>query len=139
MQQIHFDNIEIGTELEPINVKMIEHLDLVRYAGASGDFNPIHIDEQKARSYGLNGTIAHGMYMMGQLSRICIKWAPQSSITNYNVKFKAMGIPGESLICKGKIKRKLEQDGNKKIVISVHAENPEGEIKLSGDFTVLAK
>ncbi|HNI96907.1 MAG TPA: MaoC/PaaZ C-terminal domain-containing protein, partial [Leptospiraceae bacterium] len=67
---IKFESVEVGTELPSISVGPVTHADLVRYAGASGDFNPIHNDKEFAIANGLDGTIAHGMYVMAQIGRL---------------------------------------------------------------------
>lgn len=66
-------SIQIGTELPPLNVT-ITRADLVRYAGASLDFNPIHWSDRVATSVGLPGVIAHGMFTMALASRLVTEW-----------------------------------------------------------------
>ena len=64
MQRIKYDDFQKGDEIPELKIGPIEHMDLVKYAGASGDFNPIHTDPVFAKDAGLDGTIAHGMYIM---------------------------------------------------------------------------
>ncbi len=72
--------------------------DIVRYAGASGDFNPIHYDQERARSFGLPGVIAHGMLSMGVLARVLGEAAPPGSqLERYGVRFRAMVEPHDLL------------------------------------------
>jgi acyl dehydratase len=70
----------------------------VRYAGASGDFNPIHIDEEFARSVGLPGRILHGLWTMAQVARAHTEAAggPQA-LRSLSVQFRGMGVMGEEL------------------------------------------
>jgi len=137
MKTIKFDDVNQGEEIPSIEFGPIKQMDLVRYAGASGDFNPIHTDPTLAKEYGLDGTIAHGMYIMSQLSRVCSNWINPNQVSNYNVKFRGMAIPGETIICTGKIKRKTEKEGKRTILVALQAANSEGDIKVSGDFTVI--
>jgi acyl dehydratase len=134
--RISFDSIEVGTELPSLKVKPVTHADLVRYAGASGDFNPIHNDKDFAIANGLDGTIAHGMYVMAQLGRLCTNWVDQRQMKFFGVKFKAMTKLGQTLTCKGTVKKKKEENGEKLITVSVEAIDENGEVKASGDVII---
>ena len=117
-----YDSVEKGTELPPRSYR-VTRLDLVRYAGASGDFNIIHWNERAARSVGLPNVIAHGMYTMAQAGRFVTEWAggDPGAVTDFGVRFSAMvpvpdddpssGEPGGATIeISGKVLEKL--DGN---------------------------
>lgn len=136
MARLEFDKIEVGMELPSIQVPPVTHAALVRYAGASGDFNPIHNDPEFARNAGLDGTIAHGMYVMAQIGRLCTSWADQKDIRFFGVKFKAMTKLGEKLICVGVVKKKKEENGEKLVTVTVEAKNEAGEVKAGGDLIV---
>jgi acyl dehydratase len=86
-----YEDIEPGTEIPPKSYQATR-LDLVRYAGASGDFNIIHWNERVARSVGLPNVIAHGMYTMAQAGRYITEWAggDPGAVTQFNVRFSAM-------------------------------------------------
>lgn len=136
MSKIEYDAIEVGSELPKLECEVIKHANLVRYAGASGDFNPIHNDPDFAKSVGLDGTIAHGMYVMAQVGRLCTAWADQKQIRAFGVKFKAMTKPGQKLICSGKVKRKKDENGEKLITVAVEAADESGEVKAAGDLVI---
>lgn len=136
MDRIKFDSYEKGDSIPELKSGPIGHMDLVRYAGASGDFNPIHTDPDFAKKVGLGGTIAHGMYVMAQLGRLCSNWAPQDQIQSFGVKFKGMTKPGQILSLTGKIKRKKEDD--KSIAVSVQAAIDDGTVVVTGDLVVIA-
>jgi acyl dehydratase len=136
MAKLNFDKLEVGQEITPISVPKITHAHLVRYAGASGDFNPIHNDPDFAKANGLDGTISHGMYVMAQIGRLCTSWADQKDIRFFGVKFKAMTKLGETLTCYGTIKRKKEENGEKLVTVTVEAKNEAGEVKAGGDLIV---
>ncbi len=72
--------------LEP-KVFTVTRADLVRYAEASGDHNPIHQDEEVARSVGLPGVIAHGMYTMALAARAVAEWFPGAEVVSFGCKF----------------------------------------------------
>jgi acyl dehydratase len=80
-------DVEVGTEL-PAQTFMITRADLVRYAGASGDFNVIHWNQRVARSVGLPDVIAHGMYTMALAARVVTDWAGDPArVVEYGVRF----------------------------------------------------
>jgi acyl dehydratase len=81
------DTVEKGTELPPLSLR-VTRADLVRYAGASGDFNPIHWSDRVASSVGLPGVIAHGMLTMALAGRLVTQWAGDpANVRSYGVRF----------------------------------------------------
>ena len=93
-----------GDELEPLRVTPDKYL-TIRYAGASGDFNPIHIDEEFARQVGLPGRILHGLYSMAQVARALTDagGGPQS-LRRLSVQFRGMGLPEHELTVTGTVR-----------------------------------
>jgi acyl dehydratase len=71
----------------PTQVFTVTRADLKRYAGASGDHNPIHQDENVATSVGLPGVIAHGMYTMALAARAVATWFPEAEVVSFGCKF----------------------------------------------------
>lgn len=85
---LRFDAVTVGDELPPIAVEL-QRSDLIRYAGASGDFNVIHWDERSAQAVGLPDVIAHGMLTMGQALRVVTDWlGDPGRVLEYGVSFK---------------------------------------------------
>jgi acyl dehydratase len=81
------EELEIGTQLPPLTVRFTRER-LVRYAGASADFNPIHYSEHFARQAGLPGVIAHGMLTMGAALRVVTNWVGDPSrVISYSARF----------------------------------------------------
>src|SRR4029450_6343391 len=112
----------------PEVAETIERLDLVRYAGASGDFNPIHWNDEVARAVGLPGGIAHGMYSMAVATRMVTgAVADPAAIKRLKVRFSAMIEPGQTLTAKGEV---AEVDG-RRVLVRFHAEDEKGEKVLS--------
>ncbi len=112
----------------PEVAETIERLDLIRYAGASGDFNPIHWNDEVAKAVGLPGVIAHGMYSMGIAARMISGWAGDpAAVKRLKVRFSAMIEPGQTLTAKGEV---AEVDGSR-ILVRFHAEDEKGEKVLS--------
>jgi acyl dehydratase len=89
MASLSYDDVEPGTELPPQEFQ-VQRRDLVRYAGASGDFNVIHWNERVATSVGLPNVIAHGMLTMALAGRFVSEWAGDpGAVTDFGVRFSA--------------------------------------------------
>ncbi|MFJ9338391.1 MaoC family dehydratase [Streptomyces sp. NPDC101733] len=85
--KIQYDEVEVGTELPGASFPVTRAM-LVRYAGASGDFNPIHWNEKFAKEVGLPDVIAHGMFTMAEAIRVVTDWAGDpGSVVEYGVRF----------------------------------------------------
>jgi acyl dehydratase len=124
--------VEVGTEL-PERVFRVTRADLVRYAGASGDFNPIHWNDRIATSVGLPGVIAHGMFTMALACRAVTAWAGDpGAVEEYHVRFgRPVVVPdddaGAEVTVRGKVGALLE-DGRLRIDLTV---TTDGEKVLS--------
>jgi acyl dehydratase len=119
--------VQVGDALPEV-ADTIERLDLIRYAGASGDFNPIHWSDEIARAVGLPGVIAHGMYSMAVAARMVSGWAGDpAAIKRLKVRFSAMIEPGQTLTAKGEV---AEVD-NGRVLVRFHAEDEKGDKVLS--------
>jgi acyl dehydratase len=134
-----FDSIHEGDELPSLTKPKITQLQLIKYAGASGDFNPIHTIPDKARESGLDGTIAHGMLVMGILGQMMSDWAGVKNVVKFGVSFKAITRPGDVLSAQGTVKRKYEEDGKKLLDCALSVRDAKGEIKVEGKVTVRAE
>ena len=124
--------VEVGTELPELVVR-VTRADLVRYAGASGDFNPIHWNERVATSVGLPGVIAHGMFTMALAARAVSGWTGDpAALVEYNVRFgRPVLVPdddeGAEITVRGKVGALLE-DGRARVDLTVTSD---GEKVLS--------
>jgi acyl dehydratase len=111
-----YDEVEVGTEIAARSYQL-KRVNLVKYAGASGDFNIIHWNERVAKSVGLPDVIAHGMLTMAQAGNFVTEWTGDpGAVVEFGVRFSAMvPVPdddeGATVVISGKIARKL--DGNK--------------------------
>ena len=136
---LDFDTLAIGDELPPLTTGPITETQLVRYAGASGDFNPIHTVPDVAKSVGLDGIIAHGMLIMAYAGQMLTDWAGPNTLRRFKVRFSGMTVPGESVICEGKVTRIVLDDLSGEALVegrlTVKGVDDES-LKLKGDFTV---
>ena len=97
-----------------------------RYAGASGDFNPIHIDKEFAQQVGLPSTILHGLWSMAQVARACTNAAggDPRSLKRLSVQFRGMGFPEQEIVVTGGVKE--ERDG--RVVLEAQAAQGDNRI-----------
>ncbi|GAA2330622.1 MaoC family dehydratase [Streptomyces sparsogenes] len=94
--KVSYDDVEVGTEL-PAQEFPVTRATLVRYAGASGDFNPIHWNEKFAKEVGLPDVIAHGMFTMAEAGRVVTDWVGDpAAVVEYGVRFtKPVVVPND--------------------------------------------
>ena len=127
---------EIGDQLPPLTLRPINQDDLVLYANASGDQNPIHINQNFAKKSGLPNVIAHGMLIMSYLGRLLTNFIPQSSIKNFTVQFSNMTHLNQALVCKGKVVERSLVDNKEMIRVKLIVEDMEGQKKLLGHSSI---
>jgi acyl dehydratase len=114
-EQVTYESIETGAELPPVTYP-VSRLSLVKYCGASGDFNVIHWNERIAKSVGLPDVIAHGMFTMAQAGRFVTDWAgPQAVVTDFGVRFSSMVVvpdddAGATIDVSGQVEEKLDDN-----------------------------
>ena len=135
--KLKYDDISTGDEA-PVVSHALTRTDLVRYAGASGDFNPMHTDEVAAKEAGLPSVFGHGMFAMGFLGRAVTDWAGAGNLKVYGVRFTKQTWPGETLSTRVVVSDKEVTEEGKIITAEVALLNQDGEVKLSGKTQVLA-
>ncbi len=136
MEKLDFDKIEAGFELPSLKKEPITQQQLVRYAGAAGDFNQIHTVPEYAKQAGLDGTIAHGMLIMGMLGQMITNFAGIAAVKKYGVSFKSMTRPGDILTAGGVVRRKYEKEGKKFIDCKVYIQDENKDVKVDGKLTI---
>jgi acyl dehydratase len=134
---LRFDDVQVGDEAPAISHEL-GRTDLVRYAGASGDYNPMHTDEVAAQKAGLPSVFGHGMFSMGLLGRALTDWAGPGNLANYKVRFTKQTWPGETLTTSVTVTDKREDGGRKLLDVEVALTNQDGEGKLAGSATLIA-
>lgn len=83
-------NIQIGDSLQNLQLPPVSRMDLIKYSGASNDYNPIHTIDDEAHKAGLPGVIAHGMWTMGNLAKLFTPFYEQGFIQTYSIRFRNM-------------------------------------------------
>ena len=135
--QPRFDSLQVGDAIPALTKPAIGPVQLALFAGASGDHNPIHLDDAAAKAGGLPGVIAHGMLSMAFLGQLLTAWVPQRRIRSFSTRFAAMAYPGDVITCRGTVAAKREADGEKLVDLEITAENQKGEKTLLGQATVV--
>ncbi|RID88468.1 3-hydroxyacyl-ACP dehydratase [Peribacillus asahii] len=124
--------MEIGYQFEPLHKEEITHSQLVRYAGASGDFNPIHTVVPFAESAGLGGVIAHGMLVKGFVGQAIGQWFSTKDLVKFSTRFRAMTRPGEKITVQGSV---VDETADRWIC-QAEAVNEAGEVKVKSSFEI---
>jgi acyl dehydratase len=129
------EDVREGQELPQVVVERLTRTDLVRYAGASGDFNPIHHDEEFAKSAGNPTVFGHGMLTAGFVARCISDFVGPENLRRYRVRFATRVWPGDTITCRGKVLKVYDEDGEPRIDGEVSATTQKGEVAVSGTFT----
>lgn len=135
-RKLYFENIRIGDELPAMAKTPIDRVQLARYAGATGDFNPVHVDEVAARAAGMPSVVAPNTIGMGFLSQLVGDWARGAQVKRLSCRFSRMLWPGDTLVCKGRVADRHGQEGRYFLELDVWAENQKGELAIRGNVTL---
>jgi peroxisomal enoyl-CoA hydratase 2 len=130
----YWEDVKEGDALPEVKVANLTRTDFVKYAGASGDFNPIHHDQTFAEASGNPTVFAMGMLNAGILSRVVTAFAGRPNVRRYKVRFATRVWPGDDIVCRGRVTKKLAQGGEKLVEGELEAVNQKGETLISGSF-----
>jgi acyl dehydratase len=106
-----------GTVCAEAQVGPITRTDIARYAGAGGDFNPIHVDEEFAHAAGMPSVFSHGLFSAGLVAQYLAHWVGPENVRRYGVRFTGQVWPGDTLTLSGQVTG-LDDDGNAEIELS---------------------
>ncbi len=124
--------LAVGTQIPEVRVTPDKYL-TVRYAGASGDFNPIHVDEEFARTVGLPGRILHGLWTMAQVARAQTEaTGGPEHLRRLSVQFRGMGVPEQEVVVRGTVRE--ARDG--RVVVDTVAVQADKEIIRNAEAEV---
>jgi acyl dehydratase len=133
-QKLFFEDVNEG-DTAPAFSHELTRTDLVQYAGASGDFNPMHSDEVVAQAAGLPSVFGHGMFTMGILGKALTDYVGVGNLKRYSVRFTKQTWPGEMLTTMVTVAKKYEDDGEHRVDLECEVVNQDGEPKVSGSAT----
>jgi acyl dehydratase len=128
--------VAVGDTGPPFGIGPITRTDIVRYAGASGDFNPIHHDEPFARSAGLPSVMAHGMLSAGILASFVTRWFGVGAVRRYRVRFRERVWPGDVLCAEGRVTRIFDGAGERRAELELALRRQDGQPVVTGTAEV---
>jgi acyl dehydratase len=133
---LYFEDVKEG-DAAPVKRHTLTRTDLVRYAGASGDYNPMHHDEVLATAAGQPSVFGHGMFSMGVLGTALTDFVGAGNVTNYKVRFSRQTWPGEELATTIVVRGKRVEDGRHLVDLECSLANADGEVKVVGEATAV--
>lgn len=126
---------ETGQELDSLTLPAVDRLTLIKYAGASGDYNPIHTVDQMAIDLGLPGLIQHGMLTMAEVGRLFSPYLDHGFLSEFQARFKGMVFLGDVLTVGGKVTGVAETQNGKAYKFDIYSRNQKGEDVATGKAT----
>ena len=136
VENLYWEDVAEGQEL-PALVKQPSKRQLVKYAGASGDFYEVHYDKDFAVEIGLPGLIVHGALKNAFLGHLVTKWmGPDGDLKRLACQYRGMDIPGTPVTAKGVVTKKYQEQGADLVDCDIWLENEKGEKTTPGSATV---
>ena len=128
-------DLSVGAELPTRTFGPLTRTDFVRYQGASGDFNPIHHDEEFARSAGFETVFSVGMLQAGLLATYCTDVLGAANIRRFKVQFREQVWPGDRLTAYGRVTRVYEADEEPRVDLEITMTRENGGVAIKGEAT----
>jgi acyl dehydratase len=129
-------DIDVGATRTLEIVDNLTRTQIVQYAGASGDYNPLHTDDRFTTEIaGYPSVFAHGMLTMGMTGRVLTDWFGVEGLTSYGVRFVKQVWPGDALTATATVTAIREEDGARLADLTVETKNQDGDVVLSGTAT----
>ena len=145
---LYWEDVKVDDEVTPLT-KVATTQRLVKWAGASGDFNPLHYDDSFAASQGVSKPIVTGQLKRAWLIQLITDWiGEEGTLKKFSCHFRAVDYPrpmetmtepqeGETWQCKGKVTKKYVKDGKHYLGCNIWVENGKGEVTTNGKATVI--
>ena len=135
--KIFFEDVNEGDSIPEFVTKPLEEIQFVMYAGASGDFNPLHTVHSFGEKAGFGGVIGHGMLSMALAGRALTNWLGHKALKKFGVNFRSVTLPRDVITVKGTVTKKYTEGGNNLIDIDLLAQNQRGESVVVGNATAV--
>ena len=133
---LHANQIKAGDTHEEQLVENLTRTQIVQYAGASGDYNPLHTDDAyTTKIAGYPSVFAHGMLTMGMTGKMLTNYVGDGRLVRYGVRFTSQVWPGDSLVAKATVEHVREEDGQHFVELTVSTTNQDGTVVVSGSAT----
>ena len=134
-KEVFFEDINEGDNIPEFVTDPLTELQFVIYAGASGDFNPLHTVHSYGEKAGFGGVIGHGMLSMALTGRAVTDWVGPKAVKKFGVDFRAVTLPKDVITVKGTVSKKYTQEGDNCVDVDLVAENQRGEKVIVGNAT----
>ena len=132
------NEVKVGDTYTETVVEDLKRTQLVMYAGASGDYNPLHTDDLYTKEIaGYPGVFAHGMLSMGMTARMLTNFVGDGRLTKYGVRFTNQVWPGDSLHASATVEAVRQEDGKRFVDLSVSTKNQHGVEVIRGSATAV--
>jgi len=135
-RQLYFEAVKVGDELPPLVKPPVDRSQIARFAGATGDFGPLHVDEPFARNAGFPSVLVPGMLAMAFLGELVTDWLRGARVRRFGARFVKIVWPGDVVTVRGRVAdRRFEAGGRYAVDIEVWGENQRGELVVRGAVT----
>ena len=129
-------DVKVGDTKSLVLVDDLTRTQIVQYAGASGDYNPLHSDDRFTKEIaGYPSVFAHGMLTMGMTGRVLTDWFGVEGLASYGVRFVKQVWPGDTLTATATVTAVREEDGAALADLTVETKNQDGDVVMSGTAT----
>lgn len=133
---LHANQLKAGDTHEEQLVDNLTRTQIVQYAGASGDYNPLHTDDAyTTKIAGYPSVFAHGMLTMGMTGKMLTNYVGDGRLVKYGVRFTSQVWPGDTLSAKATVEALREEDGQHFVDLSVSTTNQDGTVVITGSAT----
>ncbi len=135
-RQLYFEAVKVGDELPPLVKPPVDRSQIARFAGATGDYGPLHVDEPFARNAGFPSVLVPGMLAMAFLGELVTDWLRGARVRRFGARFVKIVWPGDVVTVRGRVAdRRFESGGRYAVDIEVWGENQRGELVVRGAVT----
>ncbi len=134
-RKVYYQSLQVGDEVPSFQTPPIDRLQISRYVGAAGDFNPLYIDEPFARSAGFRSVIVPGALAFGALAQMIAEWLKGPSLRRLHARYLKLVWPGDVLTCRGRVTGRRREGSDYLIDVDLWIENQEGEMVTRGSGT----
>jgi acyl dehydratase len=135
MPQLYWDTIELGDPVTPLAKPAVTRVQIAKFAGASQDWSPLHIDDDFAKSAGYGSVFAHGATSLGFAIEAVQRWLENGRVLSSSATFQKLVWPGDILTAKGVVVNRYEKNGEPRVDVDVWAENQNHDIVMKGQVT----
>jgi acyl dehydratase len=137
MTRLYWDTIELGDPVAPLQKPAVTRVHIAKFAGASQDWSPLHLDDDFAKSAGYGSVFAHGAISLGFAAEAVQRWLENGRVLQSTATFQKLVWPGDILTAKGVVVNRYEHNGESRVDIDVWAENQNHDIVMKGQLTCL--